>query len=51
LIAIKSISILKPNELGIVTCDWLVSESGLNTISVEVDRANEVAEGDENNNF
>lgn len=51
LIAIKSISILKPGELGIVTCDWLVSESGLNTISVEVDRANEVAEGDENNNF
>ena len=51
LIAIRSISILQPGELGIVTCDWLVSKSGLNTISVELDRANEVAEGDEDNNF
>ena len=51
LIAIRSISILQPGELGGVTCDWLVSQSGLNTISVEVDRANEVSEGDENNNI
>ena len=51
LIAIRSISILQPGELGIVTCDWLVSQSGLNTISVELDRANEVSEGDEDNNF
>ena len=29
----------------------MVSQSGLNTISVEVDRANEVSEGDENNNI
>ena len=51
MIAIRSISILQPGELGIVTCDWLVSQSGLNTISVELDRANEVSEGDEDNNF
>ena len=51
LIAIRSISILQPGELGGVTCDWLVSQSGLNTISVEVDRANEVSEGDESNNI
>ena len=51
LIAIRTISILQPGELGGVTCDWLVSQSGLNTISVEVDRANEVSEGDENNNI
>ena len=51
LISIRSISILQPGELGGVTCDWLVSQSGLNTISVEVDRANEVSEGDENNNI
>jgi len=51
LIAIQSISILQPGQLGVVTCDWLVSESGSKTISVEVDRANEVSEGDENNNI
>ena len=51
LISIRSISILQPGELGGVTCDWLVSQSGLNTISVEVDRANEVSEGDESNNI
>ena len=50
LISIRSISILQPGELGGVTCDWLVSQSGLNTITVEVDRANEVSEGDESNN-
>ncbi len=51
LIAIQSISILMPGQLGVVTCDWLVFESGSKTISVEVDRANEVSEGDENNNI
>lgn len=51
LISIRSISILQPGELGGVTCDWLVSQSGLNTITVEVDRANEVSEGDESNNI
>ena len=40
LIAIRSISILQPGELGGVTCDWLVSQSGLNTISVEVENNN-----------
>ena len=51
LISIQSISILMPGQLGVVTCDWLVFESGSKTISVEVDRANEVSEGDENNNI
>ena len=51
LIGIQSISILMPGQLGVVTCDWLVSESGSKIISVEVDRANEVSEGDENNNI
>ena len=51
LIAIRSIAILQPGELGGVTCDWLATESGPNTISVEVDRANEVSEGDESNNI
>ena len=51
LISIQSISILMPGQLGVVTCDWVVFESGSKTISVEVDRANEVSEGDENNNI
>ncbi|MCH1482068.1 MAG: hypothetical protein L7T81_07520 [Candidatus Poseidoniaceae archaeon] len=51
LIAIQSISILMPGQLGVVTCDWLVFESGSKTVSVELDRANEVSEGDENNNI
>ena len=51
LVAIKSIPLLQPGELGVVTCDWIPSEQGSRTISVELDRANIILESDENNNI
>ena len=51
LVAIKSIPLLQPGELGVVTCDWIPSEQGSQTISVELDRANIILESDEDNNI
>ena len=51
LVAIKSIPLLQPGELGVVTCDWTPSEQGSQTISVELDRANIILESDEDNNI
>ena len=42
---------LQPGELGVVTCDWIPSEQGSRTISVELDRANIILESDEDNNI
>ncbi len=51
LIAIKSIPLLKSGELGVVTCDWQLLESGSASLIVEVDRVNEISESDESNNL
>ena len=51
LVGILSIPILQSGELGTVTCDWKPTENGAQTISVELDRANQILESDEENNF
>ena len=51
LVGIKSIPLLSPGELDVVTCDWRVYESGNLNLSIELDRINEISEGDETNNF
>jgi len=51
LMAIGTLPILKPGELGVVTCDWSVpEETGLVQIRAVVDRGLEIDEGDETNN-
>ncbi len=50
LVAIKSIPLLQPGELGVVTCDWMPNEPGTQTITVELDRANGILESNEANN-
>ncbi len=51
LIAIKSIPMLQSGELGVVTCDWRQTESGSQSMSVELDRVNQIIESDETNNI
>ena len=46
-----SIPMLQSNELGMVTCDWKTTENGPQTLSVELDRTNQILESDEDNNF
>ena len=51
LMAIGTLPILKPGELGVGTCDWSVpEETGLVQIRAVVDRGLEIDEGDETNN-
>ena len=51
LISIGTLPILRPGELGVVTCDWAVPEqAGLVQIRAVVDRGLEIDEGDETNN-
>ena len=50
LVAIKSIPLLQPGELGVVTCDWMPNEQGSQTIMVELDRGNGILESNEDNN-
>ena len=42
---------LQSGELGIVTCDWKITGDGPQTLSVELDRTNQISESDESNNF
>ena len=51
LVGVMSIPILQSGELGIVTCDWKVTGDGPQTLSVELDRTNQILESNENNNF
>ena len=51
LVGIMSIPMLQSNELGMVTCDWKPTENGQQTLSVELDRTNQILESDEENNF
>ena len=51
LVGIMSIPMLQSNELGMVTCDWKTTENGPQTLSVELDRTNQILESDEENNF
>ena len=51
LVGIMSIPMLQSNELGMVTCDWKTTENGPQTLSVEIDRSNQILESDEENNF
>ncbi|MGB0463569.1 MAG: CARDB domain-containing protein [Candidatus Poseidoniaceae archaeon] len=51
LVGIMSIPMLQSNELGMVTCDWKTTENGPQTLSVEIDRTNQILESDEENNF
>ena len=46
-----SIPMLQSGELGIVTCDWKITGDGPQTLSVELDRTNQISESDESNNF
>ena len=51
LISIGTLPILRPGELGSVTCDWGVPEqTGVVQIRAVVDRGLEIDEGDETNN-
>ena len=51
LIAIGTIAILEPGELGEVICDWAIPEQpGTVQIRAMVDRGLEIDEGDETNN-
>ena len=51
LIAIATIPLLEPGELGEVTCDWAIPEEpGTVQIRAMVDRGLEIDEGDETNN-
>lgn len=51
LMAIGTLPILRPGELGVVTCDWGVpEESGVVQVRAVVDRGLEIDEGDETNN-
>jgi subtilase family serine protease len=51
LIAIGTIPLLEPGELGEVTCDWAIPEQpGTVQIRAMVDRGLEIDEGDETNN-
>ena len=51
LVAIGTLPILRPGELGSVTCDWGVPEqTGVIQFSAVVDRGLEIDEGDETNN-
>jgi hypothetical protein len=51
LISIGTLPILRPGELGSVTCDWGVPEqTGVVQIRAIVDRGLEIDEGDETNN-
>jgi len=51
LVGIMSIPMLQSNELGMVTCDWETTENGPQTLSVELDRSNQILESDEENNI
>ena len=51
LVGVMSIPMLQSGELGIVTCDWKPTENGQQTLSVELDRTNQILESDEDNNF
>jgi len=51
LVGVKSIPMLQPGDLGVVTCDWRTTVSGSQTISVELDRVNQIPESDETNNI
>ncbi len=51
LVGIMSIPMLQSNELGMVTCDWKTTGNGPQTLSVELDRTNQILESDEENNF
>ena len=51
LVGIKSIVMLKSGELGVVTCDWKQTDSGTKSLTVELDRVNEILESDESNNI
>ena len=51
LVGIKSIVMLKSGELGVVTCDWKQTDSGPKSLTVELDRVNEILESDESNNI
>lgn len=51
LVGVMSIPMLQSNELGMVTCDWKTTENGPQTLSVELDRTNQILESDEENNF
>ena len=51
LVGIMSIPMLQSGELGIVTCDWKITGDGPQTLSVELDRTNQISESDESNNF
>lgn len=51
LISIGTLPILRPGELGVVTCDWAIPEApGLVQVRAVVDRGLEIDEGDETNN-
>ncbi|MEC7228740.1 MAG: CARDB domain-containing protein [Candidatus Thermoplasmatota archaeon] len=51
LVAIKSILLLQSGDLDVVTCDWRQTEAGNHSLSVELDRVNQITESDENNNI
>ena len=51
LVGIRSIPLLTSGELAVVTCDWQQSKSGSQTMSVELDRVNQIMESDESNNI
>ncbi len=51
LVGVMSIPMLQSGELGIVTCDWKPTENGPQTLSIELDRTNQILESDEENNF
>ena len=51
LVAIKSIPMLQSGDLGVVTCDWRQTEEGNHSLSVELDRVDQIIESDETNNI
>ena len=51
LVAIKSIPMLQSGDLGVVTCDWRQTEEGTHSLSVELDRVDQISESDETNNI
>ena len=42
---------MQSGDLDVVTCDWRQTEAGNHSLSVELDRVNQITESDENNNI
>ena len=51
LVGVLSIPMLQSNELSMVTCDWRPTANGPQTLSVELDRTNQILESNEDNNL